>query len=186
MTERFAWGYGLATTVTVGPAAGRILDTWFPEPALGAMPPEASASHDLAAVTETSSERGVRVDVTASNINLDEPPADVPDAYLRLHLLSHRLVAPRTINLDGIFGVLPNVVWTSVGPCAVDDFERTRLALRRKGPVQVFGVDKFPRMTDYVVPTGVRIADADRAEAVAQALGAAAGVAAVGRDRGRP
>jgi 2,3,4,5-tetrahydropyridine-2-carboxylate N-succinyltransferase len=162
VTERFAWGYGLATTVTTGPAAGRILDTWFPEPALGAMPAEASAAHDLAAVTGNSNERGVRVDVTASNINLDEPPADVPDAYLRLHLLSHRLVAPRSINLDGIFGVLPNVVWTSVGPCAVDDFERTRLALRRKGPVQVFGVDKFPRMTDYVVPTGVRIADADR------------------------
>ena len=69
---------------------------------------------------------------------------------------------PHGLNLDGIFGVLPNVVWTTVGPCAVEDFERTRLTLRRKGPVQILGVDKFPRMTDYVVPTGVRIADADR------------------------
>ena len=86
----------------------------------------------------------------------------MPDAYLRLHLLSHRLVRPHGLNLDGIFGVLPNVVWTSAGPCSVDGFELTRLALRRHGPVQVFGVDKFPRMVDYVVPAGVRIADADR------------------------
>ena len=87
----------------------------------------------------------------------------MPDAYLRLHLLSHRLVRPHGLNLDGIFGVLTNVVWTSAGPCPVDDFEATRLRLRAaQGPVQVFGVDKFPRMTDYVVPTGVRIADADR------------------------
>jgi len=86
----------------------------------------------------------------------------VPDAYLRLHLLSHRLIEPHGTNLDGIFAVLPNVVWTSVGPCPVDDFEATRLRLRDQHPVQVFGVDKFPRMTDYVVPTGVRIADADR------------------------
>ena len=97
-------------------------------------------------------------------IDLAEPPRDVPDAYLRLHLLSHRLVRPHGLNLDGIFGVLTNVVWTSAGPCPVDDFEATRLRLRLRGqgPVQVFGVDKFPRMTDYVVPSGVRIADADR------------------------
>ncbi len=94
--------------------------------------------------------------------DLTEPPRDVPDAYLRLHLLSHRLVRPHAQNLDGIFGVLTNVAWTSAGPCPVDDFEATRLRLRAQGPVQVFGVDKFPRMTDYVVPSGVRIADADR------------------------
>jgi 2,3,4,5-tetrahydropyridine-2-carboxylate N-succinyltransferase len=110
----------------------------------------------------TASDRGVRVDLILCEIDLDAPPAAVPDAYLRLHLLSHRLVAPRQLNLDGLFGVLPNVVWTSLGPCAVENFEHTRMALRRKGPVQVLGVDKFPRMTDYVVPTGVRIADADR------------------------
>ena len=84
------------------------------------------------------------------------------DVYLRLHLLSHRIVAPRSINLDGLFGLLTNVVWTNAGPCAVDGFEQTRLRLRGAGPVQVFGVDKFPRMTDYVVPSGVRIADSDR------------------------
>ena len=86
----------------------------------------------------------------------------MPDAYLRLHLLSHRLVRPHGLNLDGIFGVLNNVVWTSAGPCSVDGFELTRLALRRHGPLQVFGVDKFPRMVDYVLPSGVRIGDADR------------------------
>jgi 2,3,4,5-tetrahydropyridine-2-carboxylate N-succinyltransferase len=161
---RTAWGYGLASTVVVGAAAGRVLDTWFPAPALGPAG-TGPAPHELASLSGshgTASDRGVRVEVVLCEIDLDAPPAAVPDAYLRLHLLSHRLVAPRALNLDGLFGVLPNVVWTSLGPCAVEDFEHTRMALRRKGPVQVLGVDKFPRMTDYVVPTGVRIADADR------------------------
>ena len=165
MTERAAWGYGLATTVTAGEAADRVLDAWFPEPALGALPRAAAAPHELASLTgsqESAADRGVRLDVTVCEIDLDAPPASVPDAYRRLHLLSHRLVQPNDVNLDGIFGVLPNVVWTSVGPCPVDNFERIRVALRRKGPVQVHGVDKFPRMTDFVVPSGVRIADADR------------------------
>ncbi len=104
----------------------------------------------------------MRTEVRHVETDLDAPPADVPDAYLRLHLLSHRLVRPHGLNVDGIFGVLANVVWTSAGPCPVDDFESIRLRLRADGPLQVFGVDKFPRMTDYVVPTGVRIADADR------------------------
>jgi 2,3,4,5-tetrahydropyridine-2-carboxylate N-succinyltransferase len=163
--KRAAWGYGLTTTVTSGVATGRVLDTWYPEPALGPLPPTASAPHELAALTgsqEHAADRGVRLDVSVCEIDLDAPPADAVDAYLRLHLLSHRLVQPRGLNLDGIFGVLANVVWTSVGPCVVEDFERTRLALRRKGPVHVFGVDKFPQMTDYVLPTGVRIADAAR------------------------
>jgi len=148
--------------VAEGASTGRVLDTWYPAPALGETP-DTQAPHELAPLTGTrDSDRGVRVDVVLCEIDLDEPPADVPDVYLRLHLLSHRLVAPRGLNLDGIFGVLPNVVWTTVGPCQVDDFERTRTSLRRKGPVQVLGIDKFPRMTDYVVPTGVRIADADR------------------------
>jgi 2,3,4,5-tetrahydropyridine-2,6-dicarboxylate N-succinyltransferase len=165
MTERAAWGYGLSTTVTGGQATEQILDTWFPEPALGALPQAAAAPHDLASLTgmqEAAFERSVRLDVSVVEIDLDAPPASVPDAYLRLHLLSHRLVQPNHVNLDGIFGVLPTVVWTSVGPCPVDGFETIRLALRRKGPVQVYGVDKFPRMTDYVVPNGVRIADASR------------------------
>jgi 2,3,4,5-tetrahydropyridine-2,6-dicarboxylate N-succinyltransferase len=165
VTERRAWGYGLATTVTAGPAADRILDTWYPQPALGPQPADAAAPHDLSALTgthEAASERGVRLDITVREIDLDAPPVDTPDAYLRLHLLSHRLVRPRELNLDGIFGVLPNNVWTTLGPCPPENFDQTRIALRRKGPVQVSGVDKFPRMTDYVLPTGVRIADADR------------------------
>ena len=104
--------------------------------------------------------------VVRTVIDLDAAPADAADAYLRLHLLSHRLVAPHGLNLTGIFGVLANVVWTSHGPCSVEDFEATRLRLRAPGGVHsrvdVFGVDKFPRMTDYVVPSGVRNADADR------------------------
>ena len=108
--------------------------------------------------------RGVRRRVVRTVVaDLQAPPADAQDAWLRLHLLSHRLVAPHTVNLDGVFGLLTNVVWTDAGPCAVDDFESTRLRLTEaRGRVTVLGVDKFPRMTDYVLPTGVRIADADR------------------------
>ncbi|MCU1657278.1 MAG: 2,3,4,5-tetrahydropyridine-2,6-dicarboxylate N-succinyltransferase [Pseudonocardiales bacterium] len=161
---RTAWGHGLATIVVDGAAAGRVLDTWFPAPALGAAPntPAPPEFASLAGQHATAAHRNVRVDVVLCEIDLDAQPASVPDVYLRLHLLSHRLVAPHGLNLDGIFGVLPNVVWTTAGPCPVEAFERTRLALRRSGAVQVLGVDKFPRMTDYVVPPGVRIADADR------------------------
>ncbi|HZY75751.1 MAG TPA: 2,3,4,5-tetrahydropyridine-2,6-dicarboxylate N-succinyltransferase [Jatrophihabitantaceae bacterium] len=159
--SRSAWAYGLATT----DADGRVLDTWYPQPALGPAPLSASPSHAMTALTGThgtAGDRGVRLEVVLTEIDLDAEPKTVPDVYLRLHLLSHRLVQPHGCNLDGIFGVLPNVVWTSVGPCAVEGFEQTRLALRHKHNVTVLGVDKFPRMTDYVVPTGVRIADADR------------------------
>jgi 2,3,4,5-tetrahydropyridine-2-carboxylate N-succinyltransferase len=161
---RIGCGHGVATIVDEGPASGTILDTWYPKPSLGALS-GASGSHELASIAGSHGsldDRGVRLDLVDREIDLDAPPADVPDVYLRLHLLSHRLVQPNDVNLEGIFGVLPNVVWTSAGPCPVDDFERIRLGMRRKGPVQVFGVDKFPRMTDYVVPGGVRIADADR------------------------
>jgi 2,3,4,5-tetrahydropyridine-2-carboxylate N-succinyltransferase len=161
-SQRTAWGFGLSTSTT----EGQVLDTWFPSPALGE-PDDSVTSSDtvpaeLAALEGVDEQRGVRLEVRRVAIDLDDAPADVSDAYLRLHLLSHCLVAPNTINLDGIFGALPNVVWTNHGPCAVEDFETTRLRLRARGPVQVFGVDKFPRMTDYVVPRGVRIADADR------------------------
>jgi 2,3,4,5-tetrahydropyridine-2-carboxylate N-succinyltransferase len=99
-----------------------------------------------------------------TEIDLDAAPKDPADAYLRLHLLSHRIVQPHGLNLDGIFGVLPNVVWTDHGACRVEGFEATRLRLRAATgrTVTVYGVDKFPRMVDYVVPAGVRIADADR------------------------
>jgi 2,3,4,5-tetrahydropyridine-2-carboxylate N-succinyltransferase len=155
---RLAWGWGLAT---VHESAG-VLDTSFPAPSLGAAPDEpAPATWEEAQRTDPV--RGVRVELRRVEIDLDAAPADTADAYLRLHLLSHRLAAPRSLNLDGIFGVLPNVVWTSAGPCAVADFEAVRWRLRAAyGHVTVHGVDKFPRMVDYVLPLGVRIADADR------------------------
>ncbi|GGB45341.1 2,3,4,5-tetrahydropyridine-2,6-dicarboxylate N-succinyltransferase [Flexivirga endophytica] len=159
-SPRAAWGYGLATETS----DGDLLDTWFPAPKLGEAPADDPYSEpaDIAALAREHPRRQVRTRVTRVAIDLDTPPADVPDAYLRLHLLSHRMVLPNSVNLDGIFGVLNNVVWTNYGPCAVDDFEQTRVRLRLEGPVQVHSIDKFPRMTDYVVPSGVRIADADR------------------------
>ncbi len=160
MSSRSAWGFGLATTTP----AGEVLDTWFPAPALSAPPAGATAPEPLAALARDDDARGVRTEVVRVEIDLDAPPASTPDAYLRLHLLSHRLVAPHGLNLEGIFGALPNVVWTDAGPCAVEGFEDTRLRLRAAlgRAVTVYGIDKFPRMVDYVVPTGVRIADADR------------------------
>ncbi len=164
---RSAWAFGLATlSGASGPAGGvDVLDTWYPRPVLGA------ASDDLAQVPpwlhdlETEDEvRGVRRVVVRTVVaDLQAPPADVHDVWLRLHLLSHRLVRPRSIDMTGVFGLLTTVVWTSAGPCAVAGFEQTRARLLAAyGPVAVYGVDKFPRMTDYVVPSGVRIADADR------------------------
>jgi 2,3,4,5-tetrahydropyridine-2-carboxylate N-succinyltransferase len=153
-----AWGHGLATVAE----DGSVLDTWYPSPARGAAPADASAPASLTALVTKDPARRVHTEVVLTEVDLTAAPRDASDAYLRLHLLSHRLVAPREANLDGIFGVLDNVVWTSRGPCAVAGFEEVRAALRADGPVEVFGIDKFPRMTDYVVPTGVRIADADR------------------------
>jgi 2,3,4,5-tetrahydropyridine-2-carboxylate N-succinyltransferase len=162
VSEQQAHGWGLATVVTDGPGAGTVLDTWLPAPSLGDAPSGAGAPEELERLARDHAARRVRTEVRHVEIDLAAPPADAPDAYLRLHLLSHRLVRPRALNVDGIFGVLANVVWTSAGPCPTDDFEATRLRLRAEGSLQVHGVDKFPRMTDYVVPTGVRIADADR------------------------
>jgi 2,3,4,5-tetrahydropyridine-2-carboxylate N-succinyltransferase len=159
MSERNAWGHGL-TTITDD---GQVLDTWFPQPAVGERPADAAVPEGLDALAGTDEARRVRTEVRLVEIELDAPPADAPDAYLRLHLLSHCLVTPNTINLDGVFGALPNIVWTSAGACPVDGFEQTRMRLRARGQhVAVYGVDKFPRMTDFVVPQGVRIADADR------------------------
>ncbi|WP_238993326.1 2,3,4,5-tetrahydropyridine-2,6-dicarboxylate N-succinyltransferase [Nocardioides caldifontis] len=154
-----AGGFGIAT---VAEGSGAVLDVWYPEPVLGEVPQE--APDGLAALEGADELRGVRRELVRTVVDdLQAPPADTPDVWLRLHLLSHRLVRPHTVNLDGIFGLLTNVVWTSAGPCAVDGFELTRARLRGAGQqVSVYGVDKFPRMTDYVVPTGVRIADADR------------------------
>jgi 2,3,4,5-tetrahydropyridine-2-carboxylate N-succinyltransferase len=164
-TPRTAWGYGLATASATTTEDARVLDTWYPQPGLGAVPETASPSHEMTALTGahgSAGDRGVRLEVVLCEIDLDVAPATVPDAYLRLHLLSHRLIEPHGANLEGIFSVLTNVVWTNIGPCAVADFEATRLTLRHKYDLTVFGVDKFPRMTDYVLPQGVRIADAGR------------------------
>jgi len=167
-----AHGLGLATRTP----AGTVLDTWFPAPALGPPPdpprpgapgtvqlPEDEVPEEFAALLGPDPARGVElVAVHTVVADLQCPPVDAYDIYLRLHLLSHRLVTPRSINLDGVFGLLSTVVWTSAGPCPVEGFEATRRRLRQLGPVTVHSVDKFPRMVDYVVPPGVRIGDADR------------------------
>ena len=161
-----AAGFGLATVTD----DGTVLDTWFPDPELGAYSPSGTTRlsaeetpDEFAALAGPDPDRGVEVVAVRTVIAaLEDKPADTYDAYLRLHLISHRLVEPHGLNLDGIFGALTNVVWTNYGPCRIEGFEEVRLRLRRRGPVTVYGVDKFPRMVDYVVPTGVRIADADR------------------------
>jgi 2,3,4,5-tetrahydropyridine-2-carboxylate N-succinyltransferase len=154
-----AWGTGLATLTD----DGTVLDTWFPAPALGQPTGDDPLAGALEALVAKDEARRTRTEVVQVEAALDEPIAGTPDAYLRLHLLSHRLVRPNAIHLDGIFAALPNVVWTDQGPCAVDGFEQTRLRLLAAGRrVHVLGVDKFPAMTDYVVPSGVRIADASR------------------------
>jgi 2,3,4,5-tetrahydropyridine-2-carboxylate N-succinyltransferase len=155
-TTRSAWGVGLASLTP----EGQVLDTWYPAPVLG---DPSSAPEGLEKLAGHDEARGVRREVVERAIDLDAPPADASDAYLRLHLLSHRLIAPHGCDLTGLFGLLTNVVWTTAGPCAVEGFEATRMRLlAARGAVQVLGVDKFPRMVDYVLPTGVRIADADR------------------------
>ena len=152
-----ASGHGIAT-ITNG---GTILDVWYPSPALA--PLSAAPASELAALAGSDEIRGVKREVASVEIDTEVAPKDAKDAYLRLHLLSHRLVKPHGLSLDGIFGLLSNVVWTNHGPCEVEGFEMVRAKLRAKfGQVTVYSVDKFPRMVDYVIPSGVRIADADR------------------------
>ncbi|MBX3285390.1 MAG: 2,3,4,5-tetrahydropyridine-2,6-dicarboxylate N-succinyltransferase [Acidimicrobiales bacterium] len=181
-----AWAVGIASFAV---DTGKVLDTWYPEPILGltegALRLAEAVDHrggpgtfelnrgqtmdalrvDVGEFIGTDTVRHVRRAAVVTFVpDLAAPPADAHDVYLRLHLLSHRLVRPNTVSLDGIFGLLTNVVWTSQGPCAVEGFEQTRLRLRAAGrEVTVYGVDKFPRMADYVIPSGVRLADADRA-----------------------
>ncbi|HYN56002.1 MAG TPA: 2,3,4,5-tetrahydropyridine-2,6-dicarboxylate N-succinyltransferase, partial [Motilibacterales bacterium] len=150
-----ASGLGIATHAGTSPDSP-ILDVWYPVPALSAEPIAVAHLEDACGEDPI---RGVVTRVVRTSIaDLSEPPADVADAYLRLHLLSHRLVAPRTVNVEGIFGVLPNVAWTSLGPVAIESLTEVRMRARVAGePLVVLGVDKFPRMVDYVVPSGVRI-----------------------------
>jgi 2,3,4,5-tetrahydropyridine-2-carboxylate N-succinyltransferase len=153
-----AWAHGVATY-----AGDTVLDAWFPSPVLGD-PDGSEPPAELSALAVDDDVRGVRRAVVTVEVkDLQDAPGDTLDVWLRLHLLSHRLVRPHSISLDGVFRLLTNVVWTSVGPCAVEGFEQTRMRLRAAGhQVTVLGVDKFPRMVDYVVPAGVRIGDADR------------------------
>lgn len=152
---KIASGYGIAT---IG-KSGNVLDVWFPAPKLGANSEDLKLNN-LAKPDEL---RQVQRKIVSVEINLTSPPKDAIDVYLRLHLLSHRLIKPHDANLDGIFGLLSNVVWTNHGPCEVEGFELVRSKLIENfGMVTVYSVDKFPRMVDYVIPTGVRIADADR------------------------
>lgn len=151
-----AYGTGIATLT----ADQTVLDVWYPEFGLGVAP---ATPLDLSHLEDEDADRGVHRTVVHTSIaDLDSAPEGAADAYLRLHLISGRVLQPHGCNLDGVFGALTNVVWTNFGPCAVDGFETTRAKLMARGPVTVHSVDKFPRMVDYVVPTGVRIGDADR------------------------
>ncbi len=152
-----AWGSGIATVT----ADDQVLDVWYPTGRLGLGQP--------AQLPPLEAPRGGRlpslhsVVVSTAIDSLADPPVDAADAYLRLHLLSHRLIRPHQADLTGIFGLLTNVAWTSAGPCLPDQVDELRMLVRHSGgTLVVYGVDKFPRMIDYVTPTGVRIADGDR------------------------
>jgi 2,3,4,5-tetrahydropyridine-2-carboxylate N-succinyltransferase len=153
-----AWGHGLATYAS----DEVVLDVWFPQLGLGD-PPSAVPEFPAGAVGPRPL-AGLRTAPVAVSIgSLADPPKETADVWLRLHLLSHRLIKPHDANLDGLFGLLTNVAWTSAGPCPVERVDELRLLERAAGrTLSVYGVDKFPRMTDYVIPAGVRIADADR------------------------
>lgn len=169
-TPARAVGLGLATVAL----DGTVLDTWYPLPELSSdaddmaaeagtvVVPASELEPSLVDALGTDEVRGVEVVAVRTVSDLTGPPTSAYDVYLRLHLLSHRLVQPHGVDLSGMFGLLANVVWTNHGPCPVPEFERVRARLRARGPVTVYSVDKFPRMVDYVIPTGVRIGDADR------------------------
>ncbi len=159
-SPKHAWGSGLTTIAD----DGTVLDAWFPAPALGPIPPD----HDrwiapawLEELAVPDGRRGVRVDYVTCEIDLRHGPVSTEDAYLRLQLLSHRIVRPNSINLAGLHAQLATVVWTNAGPMLPSDFEARRLVLQRSG-IHALAVDRFPRLTDYLLPEGVRIADASR------------------------
>jgi 2,3,4,5-tetrahydropyridine-2,6-dicarboxylate N-succinyltransferase len=160
MTSRAAWGYGLATIS----GDGTVLDTWYPDPKLGDIPRGTDryiAPAEFENALGADSRRNVRTDFVTVDIDLDAAPASTSDAYLRLHLLSHLLVLPNTLNLDGIFAHLPIVAWTNAGPVHPADFAKLRASLQRAG-IAAHGFDRFPRMVDYVMPPRTRIADTSR------------------------
>ncbi len=158
----YAPASGPAAAIGLATLSGdQILDVWYPAPALGTAPEDVA---DIASGINSDDIRDVVVKTVQTEIaDLQQPPESVADAYLRLHLLSHRLVRPRSINLDGVFGLLPNIAWTNLGPIGLDQLPKARIRARAHGTaLTVISVDKFPRMVDYVVPSGVRIGDADR------------------------
>jgi 2,3,4,5-tetrahydropyridine-2-carboxylate N-succinyltransferase len=153
-----AYGFGIATQNL----AGSILESSFYELGLGNAPTNNMDSNFKSLIGEDPIRKVKKVAIEVI-INLNDKPKDAADVYLRLHLLSHRLVKPHGVNLDGIFSLLANVVWTSAGACEVEGFEKVRPQLLNKFQnLTIYGVDKFPRMVDYVIPAGVRIADGDR------------------------
>ncbi len=152
-----AWGSGIATVT----GDDQMLDVWYPTGRLGLGTAPDLAALEPGAPRILPATRSVPVDAAIES--LADQPVDAADVYLRLHLLSHRLIQPHQANLTGIFGLLANVAWTSAGPCLPEQVDALRLLVRATGAtLNVFGIDKFPRMVDYVTPTGVRIADADR------------------------
>ena len=155
-----AWGLGLATIA----ADNSVMDVWYPTPTLGAAPagdPVVLATPELHASVGADARRNATTTLISTEIDLTQPVQNTADAYLRLHLLSHLLVAPNTINLEGLIPNLPIVAFTNVGPVALDDLDVLRPQLTRAG-ISVYAIDKFPRMVDYVTPRKVRIADASR------------------------
>ena len=157
-SQSMAYGVGVATQTE----SGQTLDCHFYSLGLGSKPAN-KQGETLNLQQDSDLIRKVKKIAVDISIDLSVAPKDVADVYLRLHLLSHRLVKPHSINLDNIFTLLPNVVWTSVGACEINSFDQVRLALQNKyGNLTVYSVDKFPRMIDYVIPEGVRIADGDR------------------------
>jgi len=157
-SQNLAYGVGVATQTE----SGQTLDCHFHSIGLGSKPAN-KQGETLSLQQDSDLIRKVKKIPVDIGIELSVAPKDVVDVYLRLHLLSHRLVKPHGVNLDNIFTILPNVVWTSVGACEINTFDQVRLALQNKyGNLTVYSVDKFPRMIDYVIPEGVRIADGDR------------------------
>ena len=157
-SQQTAYGFGVATQTK----SGQILDCTFHTLGLGSAPANNLTNEFKSQIGEDSIRNLNKVAVELS-IDLAEKPKDANDVFLRLHLLSHRLVKPHGLNLDGVFGLLSNVVWTSAGACEVEGFDKVRRGLQNKyGNLTVYSVDKFPRMIDYVIPEGVRIADGDR------------------------
>lgn len=155
-----AWGFGLATTAL----DGTVLDVWYPSPALGEPPADAQPDSALVALERDDDMRQVQLRVVKTVIDFDNDPQDVADVYLRLHLLSARLMTPNSFSLEGIYDILSTVVWTDYGPCQIEGFADTRMRIcaETHRPVRVLSEDKVPRMMNYVVPEGIRISDGNR------------------------